>query len=118
MIWKIIAIFCVTLGTAGRLKYIWQGNKIKRLKSSESVSSKLFIVSYFIYILMLINNLHNKDYVDVIFWGIGSFAVLYGLIMTYRYTTDEVVKKSDKKIRFLIWLKRAFTAEEEGGFWK
>ena len=118
MIWKVIAFLCLTLGTLGRLKYIWQGNKIKRLKTSESVSSKLFIVSYIIYILMLINNLHNKDWIDVFFWGVGSFAVLYGMIMAYLYTTDEVVKKSRRSIRFFVWVKQAFTSKTEGGVWR
>jgi len=81
----IFAFLMLTLGTFGRFKYVWQGNKVKRCKSSDEVSRKFLLLSHIIYWIAFWHNMFIGDTVDVVFWGVGIITTLYANIMVYKY---------------------------------
>lgn len=105
---EIIAFLVVAVGAVGRVKYIWQGSKIKRAGSTNDVSCKFLFVTHFIYWIMFAHNLNQLDWADMIFWFIGLFTTAYANIMAYRYSGH----------RGLDYLRYMFGSEEEGGIWR
>lgn len=81
----IFAFLMVTLGTLGRFKYVWQGNKVKRQNSSDDVSRKFLLLTHVIYWIAFCHNVLIGDKVDTIFWGVGIVTTAYANIMVYRY---------------------------------
>jgi len=106
----VIAALILILGVPSRLKYYWQGSKIRRRESALDVSRKFYIVSWFIYALQVVHCSLNKDWVNVAFWGVGIITVGYCIRMCYRYW--------HVKMSFLSWVKDSFTDVEEGGILK
>lgn len=107
---KVIAGLVLVLGVPVRFKYVWQGTKIRRRGSARDVSRKFYITSWVIYVLQVIHNLFEQDWVDVIFWGVGTFTVAFCIFMCYRYWHE--------KMSFLHWLIDSFQGEEEGSWWR
>lgn len=81
----IFAFLMLTLGTFGRFKYVWQGNKVKRQESSEDVSRKFLLLTHIIYWIAFWHNIFIGDVVDTIFWSVGIITTAYANIMVYRY---------------------------------
>lgn len=107
---RVIATLILILGVPTRFKYYWQGSKVSRRKSAHDVSRKFYIVSWFIYVLQVIHNIINEDWVNVVFWSVGVFTVGYCIWMCYRYWHE--------KMSFWRWLGDSFTNPEEGGIWR
>lgn len=82
---KIIALLAVVFGTIGRVKYLLQGTKIRRRQSSADVSGGFYILTTIGYILMFLHCLNIKDWVGIIFWGVGLATTTYCLICVYLY---------------------------------
>jgi len=61
----IIAFLVLVLGVPTRFKYYWQGSKIRRTGSARDVSRKFYIVSWIVYVLQIIHNAINHDWVNV-----------------------------------------------------
>lgn len=106
----VVAFLILILGVPSRFKYYWTGSKIRRRKSARDVSRKFYIVSWFVYVLQVIHNLINGDWVNVIFWFVGVFTVAYAIIMCYAYWHE--------KMSFWRWIVDSFRDAEEGGIWK
>lgn len=81
----IFAFLMVTLGTLGRFKYVWQGNKVRRCKSSDEVSRKFLLLSHVIYWIAFGHNFFIGDKVDMVFWGVGLATTFYANVMVYKY---------------------------------
>lgn len=105
---EIIAFLVVSVGAVGRIKYIWQGSKIKRAGSTKDVSCKFLFVTHIIYWIMFFHNLNQLDWADMIFWFVGLFTTAFANIMAYKYSGH----------RGFEYLRYMFKSEEEGGFWK
>lgn len=107
---NIVATLVLVLGVPVRFKYVWQGTKIHRRKSARDVSRKFYITSWIIYVLQVMHNTFRQDWVDVVFWGVGTFTVAFCIAMCYHYW--------HVKMPFHKWLIDSFTGEEEGGIWR
>lgn len=105
---EVIAILVVVVGAVGRVKYVWQGSKIKRAKSTKDVSCKFLFVTHIIYWIMFIHNFNQLDWADMIFWFVGLFTTAYANIMAYKYSGYH----SWNYFRYM------FRSKEEGGLWK
>ena len=110
MIPTIVATLILVLGVPVRFKYVWQGTKVHRRKSARDVSRKFYITSWVIYVLQVFHNWFRGDWVNVIFWGVGTFTVAFCIGMCYKYWHE--------KMPFHKWLADSFTNKEEGGWWK
>lgn len=110
IIGRVVAFLILFLGVPTRFKYYWQGSKIQRRQSAHDVSRKFYLVSWVVYVLQVIHNLINGDWVNVVFWFVGLFTVGYCIYMCYRYW--------HKEMGFGSWIIDSFTDGEEGGFWK
>ena len=82
---SIFAFLMVTAGTFGRFKYVWQGNKVRRQKSSDDVSRKFLLLTHVLYWIALGHNFFIGDVVDMVFWSVGIGTTLYANIMVYKY---------------------------------
>lgn len=81
----VFAFLMVTLGTLGRFKYVWQGNKVRRNKTSDDVSRKFLLLTHIIYWIAFWHNIFIGDTIDVIFWGVGIVTTFYANVMVYKY---------------------------------
>jgi hypothetical protein len=107
---EIIAALILILGVPVRFKYVWQGTKIRRRQSARDVSRKFYITSWVIYVLQVIHNLYQRDYVDVVFWTVGVFTVAFAIQSCYIWWHEPM--------SFWRWLADSFRGEEEGGLWR
>ena len=107
---SVIASLVLILGVPTRFKYYWQGAKVARRGSARDVSRKFFIVSWVVYVLQVIHNFINRDWVNVVFWSVGTFTVAYCIFMCKKYWHEEM--------SFGRWLIDSFTGEEAGGLFK
>lgn len=105
----VVSTLILVLGVPSRFKYAWQGNRVRRRKSAGDVSRKFHIVSFVIYVLQVIHNTINHDWVNVIFWSVGVFTVGYCIIMCHRYWYTT--------LPFWEWVIDSFQGKEEGGIW-
>lgn len=96
---KIIALLAVVFGTFGRVKYLLQGNKIRRRASSVDVSGGFYILTFVGYTLMLLHCINIKDWVGIVFWSVGWVTSSYCLVCVYFYW----------KISFKEFLKKAIS---------
>lgn len=85
----VFAFLQVTLGTLGRFKYVWQGNKVKRRRSSADVSRKFLLLTHLLYWVALGHNILVGDAVDVVFWSVGVVTTAYANVMVYRYYPEK-----------------------------
>lgn len=102
---EIIAGLVLFIGVISRVKYIWQGSKIKRAGSTKDASCKFLFVSFIVYILMFIHNLQVVDWVDAIFWLVGIGTTFYANFMAYKHSGH----------RGFSYLRYMFRSKEEGG---
>jgi len=105
---KIIAFLVIIIGVTSRIKYIWAGGKIKRQKSTKDASCKFLFISFIVYVLMLIHNFQISDWVDAVFWLVGTGTTAYANLMAYKYSGHHG----------LDYFNYMFRSEEEGGIWK
>lgn len=105
-----VAALILVLGVPSRMKYYWQGSKVQRRKSAHDVSRKFYLVSEVVYILQVIHNLINGDWVDVVFWGFGTFTVGYCIWACYVHWHEQM--------GFWKWVLDSFRNPEEGGWWR
>jgi len=106
----VVSFLILILGVPSRFKYYWQGSKVRRRKSARDVSRKFYIVSWIVYVLQVIHNFINQDWVNVTFWFVGIFTVGYCIWMCYQYWHE--------RMPFWRWVIDSFTDLEEGGWWK
>lgn len=104
---RIIATLVLVLGIPVRFKYVWQATKVHRRKSARDISRKFYITSWVIYVLQVLHNINQRDWVDIAFWGVGTFTVAFCILMCYRYWHE--------KMPFGKWLIDSFKGKEEGG---
>lgn len=102
---EMVAFLVVAVGAVGRVKYIWQGSKIKRVGSTKDVSCKFLFVTHIIYWIMFLHNLNQSDFADMIFWFVGLFTTAYANIVAYKYSG----------YRGLDYFRYVFNSKEEGG---
>ena len=95
---RIIALLAVVFGTLGRVKYLLQGNKIRRRTSSADVSGGFYILTFVGYTLMLLHCINIKDWVGIVFWSVGWITSTYCLICVFIFW----------KVPFSKFLKTAF----------
>lgn len=105
----IVSFLILALGVPSRFKYYWQGSKVRRRRSAKDVSRKFYLVSWIIYVLQIVHNTINEDWVNVAFWFVGVFTVSYCIAMCYRYR--------HVRVSFWRWVADSFRGAEEGGFW-
>lgn len=105
--WEIVWWILTMFTTFVRLKYFWQGNKIKRRKSAKDVSRKFMVYTHISYWIMFLHNIAIADIMDQVFWGFGIFTTAYCVVMLYRYR--------EPRIGALRWIKDSFYSKEEGG---
>ncbi len=110
MIESVVAFLVLILGVPVRMKYYWQGSKIRRRKSARDVSRKFYLASWIIYVLQFVRNIYQGDLIDVIFWGVGMFTVAFAIYSAYAYWHEPMP--------FWRWVIDSFRGEEEGGIWK
>lgn len=106
----LIATLILILGVPSRLKYYWQGAKVRRRRSARDVSRKFYLVSEIVYILQVIHCLYREDWVNVVFWGFGTITVGYCIYMCYLHWHE--------KMGFCCWVLDSFRNPEEGGWWR
>ena len=80
---KVIALLAVVFGTWGRVKYILQGNKIRRRNSSKDVSGGFYILTFIGYTLMLLHCINIRDWVGIVFWSVGWVTSSYCMVCVY-----------------------------------
>lgn len=84
----IIQFFAVTaliIGAVTRIKYVWQGNKIRRRESSADVSRKFLILTIFASVIMIIYNALILSVVNTVFWVVEIIVVSYAFACCYIY---------------------------------
>jgi hypothetical protein len=103
----VVAFLILILGVPTRFKYWWQGSRVIRTGSARSISRKFYLVSWVVYVLQVLHNLFNRDWVNVVFWSVGTFTVAYCIWACYAYWHE--------KMPFWRWVLDSFQGEEEGG---
>lgn len=103
-----IALLVILVGVTSRIKYIWQGSKIRRVGSTKDVSCKFLFISFVVYVLMFIHNFQTSDWVDATFWLVGMGTTFYANVMAYKYSGH----------KGLSYLRYIFRSKEEGGVWR
>lgn len=86
---QIFATIALVIGAITRIKYVWQGNKIRRRESSADVSRKFLILTIFASIIMIIYNALISSTVNLVFWIIEIGVVIYAFICCYKYYPDK-----------------------------
>lgn len=110
MVKTVVAFLVLVLGVPTRFKYYWQGSKVFRRQSARDVSRKFYLVSWVVYVLQVLHNWFNRDWVNVIFWSVGVFTVAYCIARCYQFW--------HVKMSFWHWVMDSFQDKEEGGlFW-
>ena len=105
---EIIAFLVILVGTTSRIKYVWQGSKIRRACSTKDVSCKFLFISFIVYIIMFIHNFQTSDWVDAVFWFVGIGTTFYANLMAYKYSGHHG----------LDYFRYVFKSKEEGGLWR
>jgi len=105
---EIIALLVLLIGVTSRVKYVWQGSKIRRSESTRDASCKFLFVSFTVYVLMFIHNFQVSDWVDTLFWLVGIGTTAYANIMAYKYSGH----------RGLDYFRYLFQSKEEGGLFR
>jgi len=106
----VVAFLILILGVPSRFKYYWQGACVRRRKSARDISRKFYLVSWIIYVLQVIHNTINGDWVNVAFWSVGIFTVSYCVGACFYYWHE--------KMSFWRWVLDSFTNSEDGGLFK
>ena len=106
----VVAALVLILGVPVRFKYVWQGTKIRRRQSARDISRKFYLTSWVIYVLQVAHNTFQRDWVDVIFWGVGTFTVAFAIYCCYHWWHEEM--------SFLSWVVDSFRSKEGGGLWR
>jgi hypothetical protein len=107
---SIVAMLVLVLGVPTRLKYYWQGSKIRRRKSARDVSRKFYLVSWVVYVLQVLHNIFVADWVNVAFWSVGIFTVSYCIYECFHFW--------HVKMSVWRWIIDSFADEEGGGLFK
>jgi len=89
MLIAIFSMLAMVIGGFTRIKYIWQGNKIRRRESSADVSRKFLIITLFASLFMVSYNLIIRDLANSIFWIIEIGVVAYAFACCYAYYPDK-----------------------------
>jgi len=110
MIEATVSFLVLVLGVPVRVKYYWQGSRIKRTGKARDVSRKFYLASWIIYILQFIRNIYQGDPIDVIFWAVGMFTVAYAIRQAYAHWHEPMP--------FWRWVIDSFQGDEEGGIFK
>ena len=94
-----------------RMKYVWQGNKVRRTKSTRDVSTKAILNTHIEYWIMFAHNLNVADIKDQFFWGFGIFTTAYTVYCLWKY-------REDKNMKFFRWVSLGITGKlkDEGGW--
>lgn len=79
------AALATATGAITRVKYVWQGNKIRRRESSADVSRKFLIITLFASVIMLTYNALVLSTVNIVFWGVEICVVVYAFGCCYVY---------------------------------
>ena len=79
------AAVALAIGAITRVKYVWQGNKIRRRESSGDVSRKFLVLTLFASTILLIYNSLIGDMVNTVFWAVEIGVVIYAFVCCYRY---------------------------------
>ena len=108
--WEIFWWFLIGYTTFVRVKYVWQGNKVRRLKSATGVSHKFMLHSHAAYWIEFFHNLNIADFKDLLFWGIGIITTAYCIITLWQYR--------EPKTSIKAWVKEGLSGALEGGIWK
>jgi len=83
------ATIALIIGALTRIKYVWQGNKIRRRESSADVSRKFLILTIFASIIMITYNALILSTVNLVFWVIEIGVVIYAFACCYKYYPDK-----------------------------
>lgn len=102
-----VAFLILILGVPTRFKYAWQALKVQRRRSARDVSRKFYLVSWIVYVLQVLHNIFNQDWVNVAFWSVGTFTVAYCIAMCKVHWHEDM--------GFWEWVVDSFTNPEEGG---
>lgn len=86
---QVFAAMALIIGALTRIKYIWQGNKIRRRESSADVSRKFLILTLFASLIMIAYNALILSIVNLIFWVVEIFVVAYAFVCCYQYYPDK-----------------------------
>lgn len=108
--WEILWWFLIAYTTFIRIKYVWQGNKIRKLKSARDVSHKFMLYTHVAYWIEFAHNLNVADVKDQLFWGIGILTTAYCIFTMWQYREPKVGLKQ--------WLKEGLSGAAEGGVWR
>lgn len=81
----VMAGVALVVGALTRVKYVWQGNKIRRRESSADVSRKFLILTLFASGILLTYNALISSRVNVVFWAVEIGVVIYAFLWCYRY---------------------------------
>lgn len=106
--WEIFWWVLIGYTTFLRIKYVWQGNKIRRVKSASGVSHKFMLHTHLAYWIQFFHNLNMNDVKDQFFWGVGIVTTAYCVITLWQYR--------EPKIDLKQWVKESLSGESEGGF--
>jgi len=79
------ATIALIIGAITRVKYIWQGNKIRRRESSADVSRKFLILTLFASVIMITYNALALSLVNLVFWIVEIIVVAYAFACCYKY---------------------------------
>jgi len=93
-----------------RMKYLWLGNKVRRTKSTESISTKAILHTHIEYWIMFAHNLNISDLKDQIFWGFGIFTTMFTVVMLWRHREDQ-----EDNLRQWLWKGLLGKLKNEGG---
>lgn len=80
-----ISAAALAIGAITRVKYVWQGNKIRRRESSGDVSRKFLILTLFASAVLLTYNSLIFSVVNIVFWAVEIGVVIYAFACCYRY---------------------------------
>jgi len=79
------AVAVLIVGVLTRIKYVWQGNKIRRRESSADVSRKFLILTLFASAVLVVYNALISSLVNLVFWVVEIGVVAYAFACCYRY---------------------------------
>lgn len=108
--WEVIWWILIGYTTFVRMKYVWLGNKVRRTKSCEDVSTKAILHTHIEYWIMFGHNLNITDVKDQLFWAFGIFTTAFTAVCLWRYREDK-----NNTLSQWLWKGLRGRLKEEGG---
>jgi len=83
-LFAISGFLLLVFGTFDNWKYVWQANKMKRMKSSYLISRKFLLMAFFSHLIGTIYVFPKNDLVLLVVYSLGIFTAAYCYWVSYK----------------------------------